>query len=156
MEANTSQGGQEKTPIPKFKKRVVSAVRDWPPGCGPAAGDSYRQIAVVSLSDSVGVESLELQVIRDFQSSFRSDVTRSGQGSWAGFGGVTVPISTVDSWVHHRRRIMLLGSLWSIGGSATALSSELAKVRYLDHDVISGGLSTALGRESAKVGVTVG
>ncbi|KAA3473724.1 DNA/RNA polymerases superfamily protein [Gossypium australe] len=54
--------GQGKVPIPKFKKRAVSAVRDWPPGCGPAAGDSYRQIAVVSLVDSVGIEGLELQL----------------------------------------------------------------------------------------------
>jgi len=68
----------------------------------------------------------------------------------------SVPISAVDGYVHHRRQIMVLGSLWLIGGSATALSSELAKVRFMDHDVISGGLATALGRESAKVGVTVG
>ena len=64
MEANTSLEGKGKAPIPKFKKRSVSAVRDWPPGCGPATGESYRQIAVVSLSDSVGIEGLELQVIR--------------------------------------------------------------------------------------------
>ncbi|KAA3460522.1 hypothetical protein EPI10_027179 [Gossypium australe] len=64
MEATTNQSGQGRVPIPKFKKRAVSAVRDWPPGCGPAAGDSYRQIAVVSLSDSLGIESVELQVMR--------------------------------------------------------------------------------------------
>ncbi|KAA3473686.1 hypothetical protein EPI10_024047 [Gossypium australe] len=63
-EATTSQSGQGKVPIPKFKKRAVSAVRNWPPGCGPAAGDSYRQIAVVSLVDSVGIEGLELRVLR--------------------------------------------------------------------------------------------
>jgi len=35
MDASASQGG--KGVIPKFKKRSVSAVRDWPPGCGPVS-----------------------------------------------------------------------------------------------------------------------
>ena len=52
MEATTSQSGQGKVPIPKFKKRAVSAVRDWPPGCGPAT-ENVEQIAVVSLDDSI-------------------------------------------------------------------------------------------------------
>ena len=64
MEANTIQEGKGKVPIPKFKKRSVSAVRDWPPGCGPASEQESRQIAVVSPSDSISIESIVLQVIR--------------------------------------------------------------------------------------------
>ncbi|KAA3470444.1 hypothetical protein EPI10_016154 [Gossypium australe] len=144
MEATASQSGQGKASIPKFKKRAVSAVRDWPPGCGPAAGDSYRQIAVVSLSDSLGIESVELQVLScmgfGLDSMKKEVYTRctwsndsSGYISAWGLavcylkGGVgSVPISAVDCY-------------------------RVARVRFLDHDVISGGLATALGRESAKV-----
>ncbi|KAA3470446.1 hypothetical protein EPI10_016156 [Gossypium australe] len=143
MEATTSQSGQGKASIPKFKKRAVSAVRDWPPGCGPAAGDSYRQIAVVSLSDSLGIESVELQVLScmgfGLDSMKKEVYTRctwsndsSGYISAWGLavcylkGGVgSVPISAVDCYVHHRSQITVFGSLWLIGGSATALCREL-------------------------------
>ena len=33
-------------PTPKFKHRAVSAVWDFPPGCGPSSGEN-RQIVVV-------------------------------------------------------------------------------------------------------------
>ena len=33
-------------PTPKFKRRAVSAVQDFPPGCGPSSGEN-RQIVVV-------------------------------------------------------------------------------------------------------------
>ena len=43
-------GGQKGSgfaiPTPKFKRRAVSAVRDFPPGCGPSSGEN-RQIVVV-------------------------------------------------------------------------------------------------------------
>ena len=61
-----------------------------------------------------------------------------------------MPISAVDCYVHHRRQITIFGSLWLIGGSATASSSENAEVRFMDHDVI-GGSATALCSRSAEV-----
>ena len=64
MDVGITQEGKGVVPIPKFKRRSVSAVRDWPPGCGPAAEQESKQIAVVSLSDSIGIESVVLQVIR--------------------------------------------------------------------------------------------
>ncbi|KAA3487114.1 Retrotransposable element Tf2 [Gossypium australe] len=51
-------------PAPKFKKRAISVVRDWPPSCGPASEQNSRQIAVVSVSDSVDIKSVVLRVIR--------------------------------------------------------------------------------------------
>ena len=63
MDSNASQavgGVGSVNPAPKFKKRAVSAVRDWPPGCGLAS----EQIAVVSINESVDVETIVLRVIR--------------------------------------------------------------------------------------------
>jgi len=61
MELNMDQAKER---IPKFKKRAVSAVRDWPLGCGPASEQHLRQIAVVSTTDSVDIESIVLSIIR--------------------------------------------------------------------------------------------
>ncbi|KAA3470165.1 hypothetical protein EPI10_015895 [Gossypium australe] len=59
-----SQKSLAKERIPKFKKRAVSAVRDWLLGCGPASEQHLRQIAVVLATDSVNLEGLILTVIR--------------------------------------------------------------------------------------------
>jgi len=67
MDSNASQvlgGVGSVNPTPKFKKRAVSAVRDWPPGCGPASEQISRQIAVVPINESVDVESIVLRVIK--------------------------------------------------------------------------------------------
>ena len=64
MDANTSGGGKGVVPTPRFKKRSVSAVRDWPSGGGPAS-ERDKQITVVSSSeDAREIESVVLQVIR--------------------------------------------------------------------------------------------
>ena len=67
MDSSVSQaigGVGPVNPAPKFKKRAVSAVWDWPPGCGPTSEQSSRQIAVVPFNESVDVESIVLRVIR--------------------------------------------------------------------------------------------
>ncbi|KAA3488295.1 ty3-gypsy sub-class retrotransposonable element polyprotein [Gossypium australe] len=52
-----SIGGQKGSGLvistPKFKRRVVSAVRDFPPGCGPSSGES-RQIMVMLSDEDLG------------------------------------------------------------------------------------------------------
>ncbi|KAA3465604.1 Cadherin-related family member 4 [Gossypium australe] len=58
MDSSTNQGTKgvgHVVPTPKFKKRSVLAVRDWPPGCGSASEQDRRQIVVVSISDSVEI-----------------------------------------------------------------------------------------------------
>jgi len=62
--SRTLGGVRSETPAPKFKRRAVSAVRDWPPGCGPASEQENRQIVVVSVDDSIDVENVVLRVIR--------------------------------------------------------------------------------------------
>ncbi|KAA3466525.1 hypothetical protein EPI10_001612 [Gossypium australe] len=48
----------------KFKSRAVSAVRDFPSGCGREPTSAWdRQIAVIPASESVDVESLVLRII---------------------------------------------------------------------------------------------
>ncbi|KAA3460481.1 hypothetical protein EPI10_027138 [Gossypium australe] len=56
------RGAKER--IPKFKKRAVSAVRDWPLGCGPASEQHLRQIVVVSTTDIIDIESIILTAVR--------------------------------------------------------------------------------------------
>ena len=68
MDASVGQavvGSEPIIPAPKFKRRAVSAVRDYPPGCGREPTSAWdRQIAVIPASESVDVESLLLRVIR--------------------------------------------------------------------------------------------
>ncbi|KAA3473788.1 reverse transcriptase [Gossypium australe] len=57
-------------PTPKFKRRAVSAIRDFPPGCGPSSGENRQIVVVHDFEKKVKVIRDSLKTTLDRQKSY--------------------------------------------------------------------------------------
>lgn len=64
---------QNSTSIPKYKRRMVSAVRDFPPGCGPNAPRIGVRNAAESILETEGKLTRELPRSKDLEIAKGSD-----------------------------------------------------------------------------------